>query len=80
MLVTSREHQRMQCSLLVQQALGSLHYPRRSTSSIVPPATPPEPELDTELVASTVQKAFNRYAGKSINNTIRSFAFFVATA
>ena len=61
MLVTSREHQRMQCSLLVQQALGSLDYPRRSTSSSVPPTSPAEPDLDTELVANTVHKAFNRY-------------------
>jgi hypothetical protein len=65
MLVTSREHQRMQCSLLVQQALGKLDHVRHTSSSTIPPATPAaEPDLDTELVASTVQKAFNRYACK----------------
>ncbi|KAH7616008.1 putative Transmembrane protein 65 [Nannochloris sp. 'desiccata'] len=54
----------MQCSLLVQQALGRLDQPRhtnsssRSSSSAVPPT--PETELDTKLVAGTVQKAFNR--------------------
>jgi hypothetical protein len=63
MLVTTREHQRTQCSLLVQQALGRLDHARHTsttTTSTMPPTAPPEPELDTELVAGTVQRAFNR--------------------
>jgi len=62
MLVTSREHQRMQCSLMVQQALGRLDQPRHSSSSSSSAAPPtPDSQLDSELVAGTVQKAFNRY-------------------
>jgi len=63
MLVTSREHQGMQCSLLVQQALGRLDQPRQTSSSSRSSVSPtPDPNLDTEAVASTVHKAFNRYA------------------
>ena len=58
MLVTTRDLQRTQCSMLVQQALGRLDMTnRRSFTS----ATPPDPELEPDKVAHTVQKAFNRY-------------------
>ena len=57
MLVTTRDRQRTQCSLLVQQALGTLD--RRHAGSMLSPSPVP-PELEPAAVAETVHKAFTR--------------------